>query len=97
MKPRPTLLVPSPSPDGEGAGRRVGRKTAYVVYQTTVETPHFVRRDVNRARVKVINGWVGAQIQDVLALFRHLHKILMTVLDLKKKSPGSAPRAFLNG
>jgi hypothetical protein len=34
--------------DGEGAERRVGRKTASVVYPHVVETPLYVRRDLKR-------------------------------------------------
>jgi hypothetical protein len=37
--PRTTLLDTLFIEDGEGAGRRVGRKTANVVHQTAVETP----------------------------------------------------------
>jgi hypothetical protein len=62
----------------------VGRKTASVVHQTAVETPHFVRRDLKRINVRTIICCVGTQIQDVLGLFRHLHKILMTDFGSKK-------------
>jgi hypothetical protein len=82
LKPRTTSCGTLSIARWGGAGRRVGRKTASMIYENAVETPHFVRRDVKRINVRTIICCVGAQIQDVLGLFRLLPKFLMTDLGL---------------